>query len=91
MIEHLLTPEGRERLSGGWAKLPKPARIGLRVFGCVTAASLLVGLIVWATVAVCMALSAAGHDRLAVFAGIFGTCVTFGAICGAAVYAAEKD
>jgi hypothetical protein len=91
IIDLILTPAGRERLAGGWARLPKPTRVALTVTAYVTAIVLVVGLIGWATVVTCAALGAAGHDGLAIFAGIVGVALAFGVVCGAAVYAAERD
>jgi len=90
VIEHLLTPEGRERLSGVWAKLPKPVRSALAVGGAVAGVGLVLSLSIWLVVITCMALDAAGHPALAIAAGVAGTCLVSGLLVGTIVYLAER-
>lgn len=90
MIEHLLTPEGRARLSGGWAKLPKPVRTAIAVGGSTAGVALMLALAVWLVAITCMALSAAGHDGLAIAAGIIGACLTAGLLVGMIIYLLER-
>jgi hypothetical protein len=90
VIEHLLTPEGRERLSGGWAKLPKPVRSALAVGGAVAGVGLALSVSIWLVTLTCMALDAAGHPGLAIAAGITGTCLVSGLLVGVIVYLIER-
>lgn len=83
IIDMILTPAGRSRLAGGWAKLPKWVRSGL-LATIVTAGLLLFGVgggyVTWL-------LGSAGHVVLAVVAG----CLTCGALVGGFIAALERS
>jgi hypothetical protein len=74
VVELILTPAGRERLAGGWARLPKPVRTGLLTTAVIFALMLVGFAGGWAT----YQLGEAGYVVLAVVTGCLTTALVFG-------------
>lgn len=86
LVELVLTPQGRERVGRGWAKLPKWLRVVLGFSAAITTWCLIVAV----GIALVVELAGSGYVLGAVLAGCLTTGVGLGSVFGSAVYFGDK-